>query len=146
MSVTKLVTDVERSFGESQKERDARVKRLWSRLDPSGKGELDLKGLQKGFRRIDHREQLPQAIYTVSTCPACRHQRAEASLLTTWPCPKHLALKNADHLLKQIMTEVDTNRDGKIQYEGNYFVNLWGVVSPTPREELPCKDSKNIKG
>lgn len=56
MSTTKLVTDLERRFGESQNERDARVERLWSRLDPSGKGELDLKGLQKGFRRIDHRE------------------------------------------------------------------------------------------
>ncbi|KAG5928476.1 hypothetical protein E4U53_002666 [Claviceps sorghi] len=81
MSVTKLVTDVERQFGESQNERDMRVERLWARLDPSGKGELDLKGLEKGFRRIDH------------------------------------PLKNANHLLKQIMREVDTNRDGKIQYE-----------------------------
>ncbi|KAG5922526.1 hypothetical protein E4U42_005438 [Claviceps africana] len=81
MSVTKLVTDVERQFGESQNERDRRVERLWARLDPSGKGELDLKGLEKGFRRIDH------------------------------------PLKNANHLLKQIMREVDTNRDGKIQYE-----------------------------
>ncbi|KAG6014927.1 hypothetical protein E4U54_004578 [Claviceps lovelessii] len=81
MSVTKLVTDVERQFGESQNERDVRVERLWSKLDPSRKGELDLKGLQKGFRRIDH------------------------------------PFKNANHLLKQIMKEVDTNRDGKIQYE-----------------------------
>lgn len=32
--------------------------------------------------------------------------------------PEHLAFKNANHLLKQIMKEVDTNRDGKIQYEG----------------------------
>lgn len=56
MSATKLVSDAERRFGESPNERDARVERLWSRLDPTGKGELDLKGLQKGFRRIDHRE------------------------------------------------------------------------------------------
>lgn len=27
-------------------------------------------------------------------------------------------MKNADHLLRQIMDEVDTNRDGKIQYKG----------------------------
>ncbi|KAK2593976.1 hypothetical protein QQS21_008335 [Conoideocrella luteorostrata] len=81
MSVTKLVTDAEREFGESQNERDARVECLWSKLDPSAKGELDLKELQKGFRRIDH------------------------------------PLKNADTLLKQIMKEVDTNHDGKIQYE-----------------------------
>ncbi|EFY99297.2 mitochondrial carrier protein [Metarhizium robertsii] len=81
MSATKLVSDAERRFGESPNERDARVERLWSRLDPTGKGELDLKGLQKGFRRIDH------------------------------------PLKNANELLKQIMKEVDTNHDGKIQYE-----------------------------
>jgi siroheme synthase len=56
MSATKIVTELERRFGESQNQRDARVERLWSRLDPTGKGELDLNGLQKGFRRIDHRE------------------------------------------------------------------------------------------
>lgn len=28
------------------------------------------------------------------------------------------ALKNADAMLKKIMNEVDTNGDGKIQYEG----------------------------
>lgn len=27
-------------------------------------------------------------------------------------------MKNADGMLKQIMHEVDTNRDGKIQYDG----------------------------
>ncbi|GAO14929.1 hypothetical protein UVI_02007670 [Ustilaginoidea virens] len=81
MSVAKLVTDVERQLGESQNERDARIERLWSKLDPAGKGELDLKALQKGFHRIDH------------------------------------PLKNADDLLKQILREVDTNQDGKIQYQ-----------------------------
>lgn len=29
-------------------------------------------------------------------------------------------MKNADELLKQIMDEVDTNRDGRIQYEGTF--------------------------
>ncbi|TWU75653.1 hypothetical protein ED733_007179 [Metarhizium rileyi] len=81
MSAARHAADVERRFGESANERDARVERLWSKLEPSGKGELDLKGLQKGFRRIDH------------------------------------PLKNASDLLKQIMKEVDTNHDGKIQYE-----------------------------
>ncbi|KND92672.1 Calcium-binding mitochondrial carrier SAL1 [Tolypocladium ophioglossoides CBS 100239] len=81
MSVSKLVNDVERGFGESQNQRDVRVEALWAKLDPSRTGELDLKGLQKGFRKIDH------------------------------------PMKNADELLKQIMDEVDTNRDGRIQYE-----------------------------
>ncbi|KHN97784.1 calcium dependent mitochondrial carrier protein [Metarhizium album ARSEF 1941] len=81
MSTPKLVTAAKPRLQESPDEREARVERLWSRLDPAGKGELDLKGLQKGFRRIDH------------------------------------PLKNANNLLKQIMKEVDTNHDGKIQFE-----------------------------
>ncbi|POR35699.1 Calcium-binding mitochondrial carrier SAL1, partial [Tolypocladium paradoxum] len=81
MSVSKLVNDVERGLGESQNQRDARVEALWAKLDPGRTGELDLKGLQKGFRKIDH------------------------------------PMKNADELLKQIMDEVDTNHDGRIQYE-----------------------------
>ncbi|PNY23910.1 Calcium-binding mitochondrial carrier SAL1 [Tolypocladium capitatum] len=81
MSVSKLVGDAERGLGESQNQRDARVEALWAKLDPGRTGELDLKGLQKGFRRIDH------------------------------------PMKNADELLRQIMDEVDTNRDGIIQYQ-----------------------------
>ena len=41
---------------ESQNQRDRRVEELWKKLDPQGTGELDLAGLQKGLRRIDHRE------------------------------------------------------------------------------------------
>lgn len=41
--------------GESQHQRDKRVEELWRRLDPQGDRELDLKGLKKGLRRIDHR-------------------------------------------------------------------------------------------
>ncbi|KAM4066903.1 mitochondrial carrier protein [Hirsutella rhossiliensis] len=81
MSVSKLVLAAERGLEESQNQRDARVEALWLQLDPSRTGELDLKGLRKGFRKIDH------------------------------------PMKNADHLLRQIMEEVDTNGDGKIQYE-----------------------------
>jgi solute carrier family 25 (mitochondrial phosphate transporter), member 23/24/25/41 len=54
--MSKLATDVEYGLTESQNEKDARVEQLWARLDPGRAGELDLKGLQKGFRRIDHRE------------------------------------------------------------------------------------------
>lgn len=41
---------------ESQNQRDRRVEELWRKLDPQGVGELDVKGLQKGLRRIDHRQ------------------------------------------------------------------------------------------
>jgi solute carrier family 25 phosphate transporter 23/24/25/41 len=40
---------------ESQNARDARVERLWRQLDIDKKGELDLSGLRKGLRKIDHR-------------------------------------------------------------------------------------------
>ncbi|KAL2160128.1 hypothetical protein VTH06DRAFT_1783 [Thermothelomyces fergusii] len=66
---------------ESQSQRDRRVAELWKQLDPAGHGELDLKGLQRGLRRIDH------------------------------------PLKNADQMLKTIISIVDTSGDGKIQYE-----------------------------
>lgn len=56
MKVPKLVTEVEHGLEESQNQRDARIEDLWAKLEPSRSGELDLKGLQKGFRRIDHRE------------------------------------------------------------------------------------------
>jgi solute carrier family 25 phosphate transporter 23/24/25/41 len=40
---------------DSQNARDLRVEQLWQKLDPQKKGELDLNGLKKGLRRIDHR-------------------------------------------------------------------------------------------
>ncbi|KAK7424224.1 hypothetical protein QQZ08_008712 [Neonectria magnoliae] len=54
MTVSKLATNAERGFAESQNTRDARVEELWASLEPEGTGELDLKGLKKGLRRIDH--------------------------------------------------------------------------------------------
>lgn len=39
---------------ESANSRDARIEALWKRLDPQSKGELDINGLQKGLRKIDH--------------------------------------------------------------------------------------------
>lgn len=42
---------------ESQNSRDARIEALWKQLDPHSKGELDLNGLRKGLKRIDHRKQ-----------------------------------------------------------------------------------------
>lgn len=40
----------------TKNQRDKRVEDLWRRIDPQGDRELDLKGLKKGMRRIDHRE------------------------------------------------------------------------------------------
>ena len=39
---------------ESQTSRDARIQALWKKLDPSGKGEIDVNGLRRGLKKIDH--------------------------------------------------------------------------------------------
>lgn len=45
--------------GESKDERDQRVAKLWETLDAQKEGQIDLNGLKKGLKRIDHREQPP---------------------------------------------------------------------------------------
>lgn len=42
--------------GESKDERDERVARLWETLDTRKEGHIDLTGLKKGLKKIDHRE------------------------------------------------------------------------------------------
>jgi solute carrier family 25 phosphate transporter 23/24/25/41 len=56
MRLSDVVSELELEMEEPQNQRDKRVEELWKKLDPAGHGELDLKGLQKGLRRIDHRK------------------------------------------------------------------------------------------
>lgn len=65
MKITQVVQDFEMGMQESQNQRDSRVEELWKKLDPHGTGELDLKGLQKGLRKIDHRQLGPRPLYCV---------------------------------------------------------------------------------
>ncbi|OBT40652.1 hypothetical protein VE00_08359 [Pseudogymnoascus sp. WSF 3629] len=81
MTWKNLATSVNMELLESQNERDARVEDLWRHLDPKETGEIDLKGLQRGLKKLNH------------------------------------PLKNANHLLEDVMKAVDSNGDGKIQYE-----------------------------
>ncbi len=60
MTLSDAVSELGMQMEESQNERDKRVEELWKKLDPTGQGELDFKGLQKGLRRIDHREIPPE--------------------------------------------------------------------------------------
>jgi len=50
------VAELHKELLESQNQRDKRIEGLWRTLGPNKKGELDLKGLQKGLRKIDHRK------------------------------------------------------------------------------------------
>ena len=40
--------------GETYEHRDKRIAELWKNLDESGAGQLDIAGLKKGLKKIDH--------------------------------------------------------------------------------------------
>jgi solute carrier family 25 phosphate transporter 23/24/25/41 len=80
---------------------DARVDELWATLDMRKQGQLDLAGLKKGLRKLDHR--------TLCGCGQ------------TGRCAdRTAALKNADQLLNEVMKAVDTDADGRITYKGGW--------------------------
>lgn len=106
MKVSDVVSKLEVEMAESQNQRDKRVEDLWQKLDPAGHGELDYKGLQKGLQRIDHRESASPLVWGFLV------------LAYTVGCT---AMKNAEHMLKEIIKAVDSNGDGKIQYEGGFL-------------------------
>lgn len=54
------------AFGESENECERRVAKLWETLDIRKEGRLDLNGLKKGFKKIDHREHYH---FVSSACP-----------------------------------------------------------------------------
>jgi solute carrier family 25 phosphate transporter 23/24/25/41 len=53
---TPWIAKIEQGLDESQNQRDARLEKLWRKLDPKGTGELDLTALKAAFKRIDHRQ------------------------------------------------------------------------------------------
>lgn len=56
MKVSDVATRAKLDMAESQNQRDARVEALWRKLDYQNKGELDWQALQKGLKKIDHRQ------------------------------------------------------------------------------------------
>lgn len=61
---------------DDQKAQDARVEKLWQTLDTQKQGHLDVNGLKKGLKKINHRWYLVAPSVnelTVSTSsPKCR--------------------------------------------------------------------------
>jgi solute carrier family 25 phosphate transporter 23/24/25/41 len=47
---------------ESPRAQDARVDALWATLDTKKQGKLDMVGLKKGLRKLDHRMTTPRAM------------------------------------------------------------------------------------
>lgn len=42
--------------GESHQDREKRIQGLWQILDPTGQGHVDIHGLRRGLKKMDHRE------------------------------------------------------------------------------------------
>lgn len=97
---------------ESQKARDERLLLLFKNLDTRNEGHLDLEGLRRGLKRINHRMSTP---LFASPPPRSRNPRRAVQKISS---KTHFsaALKDADHLLHDILTAVNTSKDGLIQY------------------------------
>ena len=81
---------------------DVRVNRLWEILDTQRAGHLDLDGLKRGLRKMDHRKS----------------NSVLFSCLARLKLIRKIALKDADALLQDVLKAVDTNGDGVIKYSG----------------------------
>lgn len=59
-----VATELRKELRESQNQRDKRIEDLWKTLNP-GKSELDLRALQRGLRKIDHRKS---RLWLIGSC------------------------------------------------------------------------------
>ncbi|RMZ85627.1 hypothetical protein DV737_g568, partial [Chaetothyriales sp. CBS 132003] len=100
---------------ETSEHREKRIKALWKRLDSTDDGQMDLHGLKKGLKKIDH------------------------------------PLKNADSLLQEVLTAVDTSGDGQIQFnEFRVFVEhaereLWQLFESIDRDHSGGLDKEELR-
>lgn len=103
-----VMTEVRKELRESQNQRDKRIEDLWRTLNPAKAAALDLRALQRGLGKIDHRKGPRSWVF--------------GGLLTRGG--DDVALANADDMLRKIMDAADTNRDGKISYQGELPTGL----------------------
>lgn len=56
MSVSTGIQEPRKAFVSPEHDHEDLLELLWNCLGPSPDGDLDYNGLQRGFRRLDHRE------------------------------------------------------------------------------------------
>jgi hypothetical protein len=56
---------------ESKDEREQRIARLWETLDSHKEGQIDLTGLRKGLKNLDHREPTLMPLRDLPACSIC---------------------------------------------------------------------------
>jgi solute carrier family 25 phosphate transporter 23/24/25/41 len=95
--------------GESNEHRDQRIKELWRSLDTRKQGELDLRGLQRGLRSIDHPlknadDLLHDVLETVDTSGDGRIQYNEFRVF----------VEHAERELLQLFESIDKDNNGAL--------------------------------
>ena len=69
--------------GESEAQREQRLKALWNQLDTKRKGYLDLPALRSGLAQMNHREQYT---YTIQTMHTHTRQRSKMQMASSAIC------------------------------------------------------------
>ncbi|KAF4336499.1 peroxisomal Ca-dependent solute carrier [Fusarium beomiforme] len=113
MSVTNIVEEIEEGLREPQNSRDARVEKLWASLEPDHTGELDLKGLQKGLRRIDH--PMKNADDMLKRIMEEVDQNGDGKI--QYNAFKNAGLTLSNRRLTEFFDDMDLNNDGYVTFD-----------------------------
>ncbi|KAF5697939.1 peroxisomal Ca-dependent solute carrier [Fusarium globosum] len=113
MSVTNIVEEIEEGLREPQNSRDARVEKLWASLEPDHTGELDLKGLRKGLRRIDH--PMKNADDMLKRIMEEVDQNGDGKI--QYNAFKNAGLTLSTRRLTEFFDDMDLNNDGYVTFD-----------------------------
>ncbi|KAH7158899.1 mitochondrial carrier domain-containing protein [Fusarium sp. MPI-SDFR-AT-0072] len=113
MSVTNIVEEIEEGLREPQNSRDARVEKLWASLEPDHTGELDLKGLRKGLRRIDH--PMKNADDMLKRIMEEVDQNGDGKI--QYNAFKNAGLTLSNRRLTEFFDDMDLNNDGYVTFD-----------------------------
>ncbi|KAF5630588.1 peroxisomal Ca-dependent solute carrier [Fusarium sp. NRRL 52700] len=113
MSVTNIAEEIEEGLREPQNSRDARVEKLWASLEPDHTGELDLKGLRKGLRRIDH--PMKNADDMLKRIMEEVDQNGDGKI--QYNAFKNAGLTLSNRRLTEFFDDMDLNNDGYVTFD-----------------------------
>ncbi|KAJ5782610.1 hypothetical protein N7457_004384 [Penicillium paradoxum] len=129
--------------GESKDERDERVAKLWETLDTRQEGHIDLTGLKKGLKKIDHPlknadDMVLSVVRKVDTNGDGRIDQAEFRAF----------LDHTENGLWQMFQTIDRNHNGEIDKSelGNAFSRCGVTVSSAKLDRFFDQVDKNNDG
>ncbi|KAI2789613.1 putative mitochondrial carrier [Penicillium oxalicum] len=124
--------------GESKDEREERVARLWESLDTRKEGHVDLNGLKKGLKKIDHHDLLRTFLRDVDIN---RDGQIDYNEFRKF-------INNTETGLWQMFQHIDRNNNGVIDKEElrSAFAGSGVIVSSAKLDEFFAEIDKNEDG